>query len=59
MLKRLAVLGVAGIFLAVPPAVAESSSTVKAPAAKTVGGSFDSVRHGDGQCPFRADSAAL
>jgi hypothetical protein len=59
MLKRLAVLGVAGIFLAVPPAVAESSSTVKAPAAKTIDGSFGSARHGDGQCPFKADSAAL
>ena len=59
MLKRLAVLGVAGIFLAVPPAVAESSSTVKTPPAKTVDGSFGSARHGDGQCPFKADSAAL
>ncbi|HWN21735.1 MAG TPA: hypothetical protein VNP93_07155 [Gaiellaceae bacterium] len=57
MLKRLAVLGVAGIFLAVPPAIAKSSSTVKAPAAKKVDQSF--TRHGDGQCPFRADAAAL
>ena len=59
MLKRLAVLGVAGIFLAVPPAVAKSSSTVKASAAKTIDGSFGAARHGDGQCPFKADSAAL
>jgi hypothetical protein len=52
------VLGVAGIFLAVPPAIAKSSSTVKAPAAKKVDQqSF--TRHGDGQCPFRADAAAL
>jgi hypothetical protein len=58
MLKRLAVLGVAGIFLAVPPAIAKSSSVVKAPAAKKVDQkSF--TRHGDGQCPFRADAAAL
>jgi hypothetical protein len=57
MLKRLAVLGVAGIFLAVPPAIAKSSSTVKAPAAKKADQSF--TRHGDGQCPFRADAAAL
>jgi hypothetical protein len=57
MLKRLAVLGVAGIFLAVPPAIAKSSSTVKAPAAKKVDQGF--TRHGDGQCPFRADAAAL
>jgi hypothetical protein len=59
MLKRLAVLGVAGIFLAAPSAIAESSSTVKAPAAKTIDGSFGSARHGDRQCPFKADSAAL
>jgi len=59
MLKRLAVLGVAGIFLAVPPAIAKSSSTVKAPAAKTIDGSLGSARHGDRQCPFKADSAAL
>jgi len=57
MLKRLVVLGVAGIFLAVPPAIAKSSSTVKAPAAKKLDGSF--TRHGDGQCPFKADSASL
>jgi len=57
MLKRLVVLGVAGIFLAVPPAIAKSSSTVKAPAVKTIDQDF--TRHGDGQCPFRADAAAL
>lgn len=57
MLKRLAVLGVAGIFLAVPPAIAKSSSTVKAPAAKTI--DKGSAHHGDGQCPFRADAAAV
>jgi hypothetical protein len=57
MLKRLVVLGVVGCFLAVPPAIAKSSSTVKGPAAKTIG--LGSERHGDGQCPFRADAAAL
>ncbi len=57
MLKRLVVLGVAGIFLAVPHAIAKSSSTVKAPAAKKVDQGF--TRHGDGQCPFKADAAAL
>ncbi len=57
MLKRLVVLGVAGIFLAVPPAIAKSSSTVKAPAAKSI--DQGSGKHGDGQCPFRSDSAAL
>ena len=40
MLKRLVVLGVVGCFLAVPPAIAKSSSTVKAPAAKAVGNGF-------------------
>ena len=56
MLKRLAVLGVAGIFLAVPPAIAESSSTVKAPAVK----SAPALKaHSDGQCPFDVDAAAL
>jgi hypothetical protein len=59
MLKRLVVLGVVGCFLAVPPAIAKSSSTVKVPGAKTIGQGFGFERHGDGQCPFRADPAAL
>ena len=59
MLKRLVVLGVVGCFLAVPPAIAKSSSTVKAPAAKTLGQGYGFERHGDRQCPFAADSAEL
>jgi hypothetical protein len=57
MLKRLAVLGVVGVFLAAPPAIAKSSSSVQAPAAKSVDQS--SGRHSDGQCPFRADASAV
>ena len=54
MLKRLVVLGIAGAFLAAPPAIAKSSSAVKqAPAKAKVGG------HGDGQCPNDAAAAAL
>ena len=51
MFKRVVVLGVVGIFLAVPPAIAKSSSNVKkAPAAKPMMTVFK--QHQDGQCPF-------
>ena len=59
MLKRLAVLGVAGIFLAVPPAIAKSSSTVKAKAPAAKSAPALKARHADGDCPFDADAAAL
>jgi hypothetical protein len=56
MLKRIVLLAVVGSFLAVPPAIAESSSTVKSPAVK----SAPALKaHEDGQCPFEADAAAL
>jgi hypothetical protein len=50
MLKRVLVLGVVGAFLAAPPAIAKSSSTVQSPAPENVapqGRSGD-----DGPCPF-------
>jgi len=50
MLKRIVVLGLVGAFLAAPPAIAKSSSTVKAPAA-------DKVGPHDGPCPFENTSA--
>ena len=56
MLKRIVLLAVVGSFLAVPPAIAESSSTVKSPAVKVAP---VQKAHEDGQCPFEADSAAL
>ena len=50
MFKRVVVLGVVGVFLAVPPAIAKSSSTVKtAPAAKPMATQF--APH-EGQCPL-------
>jgi hypothetical protein len=54
MLKRMVVLGIVGAFLAAPPAIAKSSSTVvkQAPATKAYFGG-----HGDGQCPN--DAAAV
>jgi hypothetical protein len=56
MLKRMVVLGIVGAFLAAPPAIAKSSSTVvkQAPAAKAYFGG-----HGDGQCPDRASAVDL
>jgi hypothetical protein len=58
MLKRVAVLGVAGVFLAVPPAIAKSSSNVKkATAAKPTVTGF--APHQLGQCPDEAQSADL
>jgi len=50
MFKRIVVLGLVGAFLAAPPAIAKSSSTVKAPAADKVGSH-------DGPCPFENTSA--
>ena len=50
MLKRIAVLAIAGAFLAAPPAIAKSSSTPKAPAADKAGSH-------DGPCPFENISA--
>ena len=55
MLKRIVLLAVVGSFLAVPPAIAESSSTVKSPAAKVAPAQ---KAYEDGQCPFKADSDA-
>jgi hypothetical protein len=56
MLKRAVVLGVIGVFLAVPPAIAKSSSNVdKAPAAKPMATQFKSH---DGQCPFDGQQSA-
>ena len=49
MLKRLVVLGVVGAFLAAPPAIAKSSSTVKTPPAAYPGEGGSSH---DGPCPF-------
>ena len=49
MIKRVVVLGVVGIFLAVPPAIAKSSSNVKK-ASKPAVTVF--TQHQDGQCPF-------
>ena len=57
MFKRTVVLGVIGVFLAVPPAIAKSSSNVKAPAAKPSVTAL--APHHLGQCPFKAESAAL
>jgi hypothetical protein len=56
MFKRVVVLGVIGIFLAVPPAIAKSSSNVtKAPAANPTGMQF--APH-EGQCPFDGGQSA-
>ena len=57
MLKRIVVLGIVGVFLAVPTAIAKSSSTVKAPAAKAVGQGY--APHSGEECPFDSDAAAL
>ena len=57
MLKRIVLLAVVGSFLAVPPAIAESSSTVKAPAVKPV--HAQNAPYADEQCPFDSDAAAL
>ena len=51
MIKRAVVLVVIGVFLAVPPAIAKSSSNVKK-AAKPAMTVF--TQHQDGQCPFSA-----
>jgi hypothetical protein len=56
MIKRVVVLGVVGIFLAVPSAIAKSSSNVtKAPAAEPMVTEFKSH---DGQCPFDGQQSA-
>jgi hypothetical protein len=56
MLKRIVLLVVVGSFLAVPPAIAKSSSTtVKAPTLKVAPAAKS---HSDGQCPFDADDSA-
>ena len=52
MLKRIVLLGVIGAFLAAPPAIAKSSSTVKSPAPENV------APH-DGPCPLDAASFEL
>lgn len=52
-------LGVVGIFLAAPSAIAKSSSNVKkAPAAKPAAAKVF-VQHGRDQCPFATDTADL
>ncbi|MCP9487609.1 MAG: hypothetical protein MSC30_17315 [Gaiellaceae bacterium MAG52_C11] len=58
MLKRIVMLVVVGSFLAVPPAIAKSSSTVKAPAVKSAP-TLKAAPHSDGQCPYDTDAAAL
>ena len=58
MLKRIVLLAIVGSFLAVPPAIAKSSSTVKSPAVKHAPAQ-KAAPHGDGQCPFSSDAAAL
>ncbi|MBA3245338.1 MAG: hypothetical protein H0T61_09220 [Actinobacteria bacterium] len=58
MLKRIVLLVVVGSFLAVPPAIAKSSSTVKAPAVKSAP-ALKAAPHSDGQCPSDMDAAAL
>ena len=56
MFKRVVVLGVVGVFLAVPSAIAKSSSNVeKAPAANPMATQFKSH---DGQCPFDSGQSA-
>jgi hypothetical protein len=58
MFKRVVMLGVVGVFLAVPPAIAKSSSNVKkATAAKPA--MTANAPHRDGQCPFQNESADL
>ena len=63
MLKRIVLLAVVGSFLAVPPAIAKSSSTVKSPAVKSAPALKAPAQksHEDGQCPFKSDldAAAL
>jgi hypothetical protein len=53
MIKRAVVLVVIGVFLAVPPAIAKSSSNVKA--AKPAMTVF--TQHQDGQCPFSGEQS--
>ena len=55
MLKRLVVLGTVGVFLAVPPAIAKSSSTVKSPARSLA--QVPTLSH-VGQCPKDSGAAA-
>ena len=56
MIKRVVLLGVIGVFLAVPSAIAKSSSNVtKAPAAKPMATPFKSH---DGQCPLDGQQSA-
>ncbi len=58
MFKRVVVLGVVGVFLAVPSAIAKSSSHVtKASATKPIA-SVPTQDHA-GQCPFQNDSPDL
>ena len=55
VLKRMVVIGVVGAFLAAPPAIAKSSSTVvkQTPAAKA------QLGHGFKQCPSPRTAATL
>jgi uncharacterized membrane protein len=57
MLKRVVVLGVVGVFLAVPSAIAKSSSHVKkaTPAKPAMTANAPHA----GQCPFQNESADL
>ena len=56
MFKRVVVLGVIGVFLAVPSAIAKSSSNVtKAPAAKPMA---TQLAPHQGQCPFDGGQSA-
>ena len=51
--------GVTEIFLAVPPAIAKSSSTVKNPRANGAPAAVVPLKMHDGQCPFETDSSAF
>jgi hypothetical protein len=55
VLKRLVVIGIVGAFLAAPPAIAKSSSTVvkQAPAAKA------QLGHAGKQCPGQRTATTL
>jgi hypothetical protein len=58
MFKRVVVLGVVGVFLAVPPAIAKSSSNVKKATAAKPTMTAIAPHHG-GQCPLDGQPADL
>jgi hypothetical protein len=58
MIKRVVLLGVVGVFLAVPPAIAKSSSHVKRATAAKPAMTVPTQVHA-GQCPFQNESTGL